>query len=527
MIENKGTMANAPFGNPDGSRDSISQIQKNFISFGGSSVWEGLSTQNNDLTARVIVGRKGSGKTVYLRCLQAHASNQEDLYADSIQQSLQSTEDVIKFCQFFKENVLTEKWMTLWHRAILRSVLSHLMFSKQLEPYVDKDLIGKIFKNYKQILRNFNTELSIYSQVSEIIRLHNTMNQIKNFLDNPLWNELESIIADIIQNCPPICLYVDAVDEEFSHAPMYWHRCQKGLFYQTMRMLRDSKLGGRLHIIICIRDIVMSSVYKSEHRTRYHKEPHIRILNWSKEAIKHFFREKIQSLDDKHFIGDIGNFGKNLETWLGISKIYNETRGIEENLLDYLLRHTRLLPRDIVILGNSLTDAIEKARVFEDETFIDNIVRETVSNVSMFLGDEQLKICGNQLASNMMPDFAARHDYSDLYTGNQEYIDGITEDLKFLISCIGRDKFTKKELETANNISTEFFGKDSDALSVLWQNGLLGYQKNSNENESPIFYSESKMDEFKLPLDKTYYYFHSSLIDTVNVIPVGEMPIKY
>ncbi len=42
---------------------------------------------------------------------------------------------------------------------------------------------------------------------------------------------------------------------------MYWRRCQKGLFYQTMRLLRDHRLGGRLHLVICIREIVMSSVY--------------------------------------------------------------------------------------------------------------------------------------------------------------------------------------------------------------------------------------------------------------------------
>jgi len=344
MIEDKGTVATSPFGNPDGSRASISEIQKDFIKFGGSSVWEGLATRSDDLTARVIVGRKGSGKTIYLRCLQAHASEQDSLYADQIQQSLPSTENVVKFCQFFGESVLTEKWMILWHRAILRSVLSHLIHSKKLSEYVDQDTVSKIRNKYKSIIRDFGTELSIYSQVSEIIRLHNTGNQITRYLEDPLWMELESIVGDVIKNCPPICFYIDAVDEEFAHAPMYWHRCQKGLFYQTMRLLRDAKLGGRLHIIICIRDIVMSSVYKSEHRTRYHKEPHIRILNWDKEAVKYFFNEKIKCLEDKYFKGNFEKHGKNIYTWLGIASINNSIRSIQEDILDYLLRHTRLLP---------------------------------------------------------------------------------------------------------------------------------------------------------------------------------------
>ena len=64
---------------------------------------------------------------------------------------------------------------------------------------------------------------------------------------------------------------------------MYWLKCQEGLFYQVMRMLRDHKLGGRLHVVICIRDIVMSSVYRSEHAPRYYNEPHIRVLNWDRD----------------------------------------------------------------------------------------------------------------------------------------------------------------------------------------------------------------------------------------------------
>lgn len=527
MPESKGTFEAAPFGNPDGSRATISEIHKDFVTFGGGSVWEGLATRSDDLTARVIVGRKGSGKTIYLRCLQAYASNQESLYADQIQQSLPSTESIIKFCQLFDESILTEKWMILWHRAILRSVLSHLMHSSPLSAYVNTEKIEFITKKYKSILRDFGTKLSIYSQVSEIIRQNNTSNQITKYLEDPLWMELESIIGDIIKDCPPICLYIDAVDEEFAHAPMYWHRCQKGLFYQTMRLLRDAKLGGRLHIIICIRDLVMSSVYRSEHRTRYHKEPHIRILNWDKEAIKYFLYEKIRNLDDKFFNDELKRDGKNISTWLGSTSIYNATRSIDEDIVDYLLRHTRLLPRDIVILGNSLCQSIERCKLFGNIKNIEKVIRDTVSNVSMFFANEQLTICGNQLASNLMPTHAARHGYSKVYTGNQEYVRGITDDLRLLISAIGKDRFSRDELITANEQSKELFGNDSDPFSVLWQNGLLGYQRNHNDNGSAVFYSESKMDEFQIPLDKKTYLFHSSLIDSVNILPIGKKPIKY
>ena len=100
----------------------------------------------------------------------------------------------------------------------------------------------------------------------------------------------------MIGRCKPIYFYLDAVDEEFSHAPMYWLRCQEGLFYQVMRLLRDHRLGGRLHVVVCIRDIVMSSVYRSEHAPRYYNEPHIRVLTWDRGSLLYLLEHKLQRL---------------------------------------------------------------------------------------------------------------------------------------------------------------------------------------------------------------------------------------
>lgn len=521
----------APFGSPDGSRESISQVQSSFISFGGSSVWDGLATKSDDLSVRVIVGRKGSGKTVYLRCLQAHASDQPDLYAEPFQQNLPTTENVVKFCEFFDESILTEKWMSLWHKAILRSIVSHLLHNNKLSEHLEQRMIDIIKDKFFVILRDFGCPLTIYSQVSEIINLHNTGNQLTKYLENPLWNELENMIAEVLKTCPPICFYIDAVDEEFAHAPMYWHRCQKGLFYQTMRLLRDPKLGGRLHIVICIRDIVMSSVFRSEHSTRYHKEPHIRVLNWDKDAIKYFFKEKVMQLDSSYFSSDFEKAGKTIESWLGAQSIYNKIRETPENLEDYLIRHTRLLPRDIVLLGNELCRDIEKAKLLNRGIPLEEVIRQTVAKVARFFGNEQLAICGNHIASNTMPPNAAQHGYSSVYIGNyrgnKEYKEMVADQLKLLIQCIGKDIFSYDELRTAYSFSNELFGRETDPFSVLWQNGLLGYCKEYDHRKITVFYSENKMDEFKLPHGHPEYVFHSCLIDTIGLLPIGKKPITF
>ena len=101
---------------------------------------------------------------------------------------------------------------------------------------------------------------------ADVINAHQTPRQLNVTLNDPTWDDLEDAIADIVAHCPPIFFYLDAIDEEFAHAPMYWLRCQEGLFHEVMRLLRDHALGGRLHLVVCLRDIVMSSIcHRSEH----------------------------------------------------------------------------------------------------------------------------------------------------------------------------------------------------------------------------------------------------------------------
>jgi hypothetical protein len=116
-----------------------------------------------------------------------------------------------------------------------------------------------------------------------------------------MWEELEHVVGEILRRSPPICFYIDAVDEEFANAPMYWMRCQEGLFLQVMRLLRNPRLGGRLHLIISLRDIVLSTVLRGEHQNRYRGESHIRVLDWDRAAIQYFLHDKLARLPQQYW----------------------------------------------------------------------------------------------------------------------------------------------------------------------------------------------------------------------------------
>jgi hypothetical protein len=512
-----------PFGNPDGSRAPIQNVLEDFVDFHGNPAFGALATPADDATGRVIVGRLGAGKTVYLRRLRSFQARQESVYTDHPEQNLPSTEAVVKACQWFPERFLTEKWMQLWNRATLSSLATHLLCHPDLRQHVSHDQAESIRRDYGSLLGEFRRPRSIYAEVRAIINGQNSARQLTAYLDDTAWDDLEDVLAEVLRTCPPVFFYLDAVDEEFSHAPMYWLRCQKGLFYQVMRFLRDPRLGGRLHIVISIRDIVMSSVYRSEHAPRYHDEPHIRVLGWSREAVEYLLLEKLERLDRAYFMG-AGHHAGPVEAWLGTPVVSNEARGVHEKVTDYLLRHTRLIPRDVVSLGNALCAEIVRQKAAGRTELSQADLRRVVARSSKRFGDSQLAQAGNQIAADTMPRDAARQGYSEVYTSTVEYLAGIDQQVREIIRSVGYDRFSRQELELMQLQAEDAFDRTTHFPSVLWQSGLLGYVDKDGEAH---FYSQADMDQFDIAMDMDDYVFHPSLIDSVRIRGVGDPVYPY
>ena len=127
--------------------------------------------------------------------------------------------------------------------------------------------------------------MGIYAEARRMLFEYDTANLINNYINNPIWDEIDIIINRIMKYLPPIYFFIDSVDEEYGHAPMYWMRCQKGLFYRVMRLFRNETYGNKLHVVISIRDNVLASIYRSEHHTRYISEEHIKLLTWNYSAM--------------------------------------------------------------------------------------------------------------------------------------------------------------------------------------------------------------------------------------------------
>jgi hypothetical protein len=503
-----------PFGNPDGSRADIEDVISEFVDFGGNPAYGHLATRANDSMVRVIVGKLGAGKTVYLRRLQDFQVHQDSVYADVPQQSLPKTEVIVKACQWFSDRVLVEKWMQIWERAITRSLASHLLRNPELRQQLRDEQAEELEQSYARLLDDVRRPRSIYGQMRDIINQRQTAHQLSTYLDDPLWDDLEDLLGEVLSHCKPIYFYLDAVDEEFSHAPMYWLKCQEGLFLQVMRLLRDQKLGGRLHVVICIRDIVMSSVYRSEHAPRYYNEPHIRVLTWDRGSLLYLLGQKLQRLPSSLLMRRATLGSPTIRDWLGIDGDWPGPRG-DETVEDYLLGHTRLIPRDIISLGNELSEEVLRHKQAGHTGLSATAVQTVVQRCAKRFGDSQLAQCANQISSDLMPKNAALQEYSELFTSTQSYISGVQEDVRSFVRMVGVDQFSRTDLETLQEMADLHFENTTNLASVLWQNGLLGYVDESGRRR---FYSMGDVEQFHLPPDAGTYTLHPCLAYAVGGI---------
>ncbi len=503
-----------PFGNPDGSRADIEDLISEFVDFGGNPAYGHLATRANDSMVRVIVGKLGAGKTVYLRRLQDFQAHQDSVYADVPQQSLPKTEVIVKACQWFSDRVLVEKWMQIWERAIMRSLASHLLRHPELRQQLRDEQTAEIEQSYGRLLGDFRRPRSIYSEVRDIINQQHNAHQLSTYLDDPLWDDLEDLIGEAVSQCKPIYFYLDAIDEEFSHAPMYWLKCQEGLFYQVMRLLRDHKLGGRLHVVVCIRDIVMSSVYRSEHAPRYYNEPHIRVLTWDRSSLLYLLEQKLRRLPTSLLMRRTAGATPTIHDWLGVNGNWPGPHG-DATIEDYLLSHTRLIPRDIISLGNELSEEVLRQKQAGREGMPAAALQGVVQRCAKRFGDSQLAQCANQISSDLMPENAALQDYSELFTSTQAYISGVQEDVRSFVRMMGVDRFSRGDLAALQEVADLHFKGATHLSSVLWQNGLLGYVDESGQRR---FYSMSDVEQFHFPPDVDSYVLHPCLTYAVGGI---------
>jgi hypothetical protein len=508
-----------PFGIPDGGIGSIDRFETDFISM--PTYYGGIARALDDSGVRVVAGRLGAGKSLYLRMMRKAQLENSSVYADSPTRNLAdlSTADVVSFTRLAGvKGGNSEAWKTLWRRAIFRSASSFVLTEPLLNSSISDDLLAEV-RSYGRLLGQPNRKRRVTTEASHIVREHAARVELRDYLQDPEWSDAEGAVLEAISSARPLFLYVDAIDDNFRWAPTQWMRCQRGLYYAILDLLREGEGANRLHVVIALRDIVLGSTRASEHTPRYLERTHINILDWNRKSISEFLAHKVRRLPDAFFEDPRT---KTVASWLSVAEITNGRPNPSLEPIDsYLIRHTRMVPRDIVVMGNRLCRYVLSQRTQHAEISEEDLRRE-VARASREFASSQLAQCANQVMSDTMPETAVDHDFTHVYLEPNEY--QMTEAVDTICACIGTvgaEEFGVEGISTLDDMATDGFGAEVRLANILWQNGLVGWTRNGWAH----YYSLEDLATSALPQSKRYV-FNPILFDrVVGLRPSFESPL--
>lgn len=528
-----------PFGEQDAAAMSDTEVLENFVGFDSATdrSLEAMSVTDTDARTLVYVGARGSGRTMFLRRATASARVGEQAYVLPTDNHNPPDSSTIAFlCDALPGPADSVKgWQNLWRAAILRSISSHLLYDVQLGRPLELTDEGLMFEpDFEEVLQlrsrpgGFCPEPSgVYSQVTSIAETYRYRgaDALAGYLRYDLWDKLERRLSTILSGFRPLALYIDSLDREFRHAPYAWLACEKGLFYQVIRLSENQLLRDRLRVVTTVRDLTYSLARHGDGTSRWGPQGRIRSLEWEPAAARQLLREKIlNNPNPDHVMRRPTGEEDAVAAWLGRTIVPNVRTGAQEPVETYLLSHTFASPRDIVAMGNALGQLVRRASTTGAPAVDPHDVRDVVERLAYDFATERLATVAAEIAA-LPHNTELREAYAEMRSsrggpGDAGYLPDakLPRMLERIIRAVRRVDFRRDDLAEAIAIVAPDIPPE-DTLAALWRSGLVGYRADTAHGPDRVYYRAGRWDRLEVPHNRDDLCFHRCLIDVAELAP--------
>lgn len=554
--------ADGPFGNTEATRVNIND----FISIDGVVLRPHKNRQS--MSDRIIIGRKGAGKTLYMRMLQ-DAARERDFFVYGQIDPLTTTTilEVHKQGEIYantriatdspislvvdRRQSLISFWRLVWDRALLISASTLFLSSRDFDQGLDRSEPGvseallrvrtQVAANRRELYPRFADllpdSITYYSPSNCLRYIADRLGGQKGFkfLDDIRWTEIRRIVVECIKISPPIGLYVDPVDDEYEAAPEPWLLCQAGLFRAVFEfMYSGDNISNRFHIVAALRDVVYAALLKTEHGLRFIDDEHVRILDWSNVHLRMFFFEKLRQLQNRGTLSFSSRVADPVASWLGFSEVRNEVRNIKEDVTDYLIRHCRMVPRDIIVLGNAIAAEQKRRVAIAGKTFGQESLRRVVAEVARLFAQQSIRIAILELMSSFDYFFELTRDGIDSTVVTLDELRRSFEGrVHRFFATIKTETFLFSDLKlallSAGLAREEDFAPHEEAYyrfdNLLWRHGMIAYQQKEGNRWRWKYNWRVKADGDRLPASGMLLGFHPCLIDYFDLEVRADGPV--
>ena len=460
--------------------------------------------------SQLIVARRGAGRTCFAKQLHTRLRDSPSVATcESIQAGRPQVIELEKVGEQRSAAIRGELWKLIWHAALLRSLTSNLLNGDGLRLLDDAD--GALLRlTWAELLGSCGQSmmpLDVFSQIKAILDDEERgATSLEAYLRHSDWAQFEAQLAATLDGERTACLVIDLDDDVTFASLASWMSCQQGLL-RAIAELNAGPLGNSVMVLATSR------------------EAHYTWLPGTEKTLK--LRENVWLLDldetdtadylDRMLIAisrwaDASMWHGALRALMDDDPIDNVVRDCVERVRSYVIRHTRSLPRDIVVAGNEL------AHRRRNQPFDYEDVRRAVRGCARAFGEEQVAACAQALMANMSAeDTTAEYLQSCFATPGGYENPTLASRLHRVISDIGVDRFSRERLEQVRVRTTGEF--PHDVADALWRGGLLGYTQSDLPRGHVVFYA-LRVSSSELPNSREYA-FHPCLIDSAGLDPVG------
>lgn len=388
----------------------MSSLPRLYDSFGsGDAAWDLARAENadplaefvstklanrfldRDPTYTAVVGSKGAGKSILLfrKAIQLKTAKdgacilpKSPSTAYSPTSAFSNTEQLEEYWQLVDRKGRPNHilWEALWQWALMVTVLQQWRNDEASRPRI-------LTEQLHRLLQPFRADDPFKLITQHLNRVDDA--QFKGIPRPPQLDDLEDYIRSYGSRFPPTYLFIDNHDDYFQNNPRFWKASSYGAFRAGYKLAEIS--NHRLHFLSSLRPEVYWELRQSEHFPRYSSS--ICRIHADDTFLLRLFRDRAARLQPEYlkspeyretdairaFIGDdLYDTNKNA------CVLSNPTVGadgtVHETFDQYLLRHTLGRPREIILLGNALIDAIGQCdpRV-PTESIIRNAINKTAS----------------------------------------------------------------------------------------------------------------------------------------------------
>jgi hypothetical protein len=420
-----------------------------------------------------------------------------------------------------------EVWRKIWRRAIVRAAMSHTP-----APVAERDSadeVGTLADGRDGVDRSLVCDTSvprtIYADFGGILRDHATVAQLRAFLDNPGWDRVDYCFEQVIQRRDrPLCFFLDSGEEDSAHAPRYWLWCQLGLVRSVLHFAQNDRLADKLRIYVAIRDQTWAELRRAGRPLMFEQHPSVRQLRWGPRSAAHFLAEKIRQLPDDYLLAPRrGDDPESLvSAWLGTGTV-SRCRGSSatEPVTVYLLRHTRLIPRDVVSIGNLLTLEVLAARRRGDAEVPERCIQSAVAESTRLSANEELQACALEIIARQLASARNAADRRRIVP-DEDAASRMLDEMKELLARCEEDVVEREKLDGIDAVATERLGAGISLADILWRRGLIGWSADRN---GPFTFRANGSSSLPPPNRAIVVAVHPCLVDELALEPIGENPV--